>query len=199
MKKINILIVFIITLNCKAQSPIIDIDTWNGDSQENAYYKDINNYFNDFEGTWLYTNGNNSFKIILEKKTMAYTGKFYMDYMIGEYQYIENGIEKINTLPNFSQARGHGISGDTLLDNSSSARPYCPTCPVNERRLQLSLFDNERGLSGTFTFKKTTVNGQLALEGALWGNGVPGGINEDNPPQYTELTVPTGTFIFVKQ
>lgn len=199
MKNLNILIVFIITLSCKAQSPIVDIDTWNGDSQENAYYKDVHNYFNDFEGTWLYTNGSTSFKIVLEKKTMAYTGKFYMDYMIGEYLYIENGIEKINTLPNLSQPRLHSIVGSTLLDNSTNSRPYCPTCPANERRLKVGLYDRPRKLTGTFTLKKVVISGQSALEGYLWGDGVPGGINEDNPPQYTELTVPTGTFIFVKQ
>jgi len=199
MRKIFLFIVIITTISCKAQSPIVDIDNWDGDSQANAYYKDINNYFNDFVGTWVYTNGTTSFKIVLQKKTMAYTGKFYMDYMIGEYQYIENGVEKINTLPNLSQPRLHSIVGSTLLDNSASARPYCPTCPSDERRLKVTLKDRPRKLSGQFTLKKTMVGGQPALEGYLWGNGVPGGIDVDNPPQYTKLTVPTGTFIFVKQ
>ena len=119
--------------------------------------------------------------------------------MIGEYQYIENGIEKINTIPNLSQPRLHSIVGSTLLDNSASSRPFCPNCPTNERRLKVTLKDRPRILSGLFTFKKILVSSQPALEGNLWGNGVPGGIDVDNPPQYTELTVPTGTFIFIKQ
>ena len=47
MRKIFLFIVIITTISCKAQSPIVDIDNWDGDSQANAYYKDINNYFND--------------------------------------------------------------------------------------------------------------------------------------------------------
>ena len=197
MKNIYALFIILTALNCKAQSPVIDIDNWDGESQENAYYKDVNNFFDVFEGTWLYTNGDTSFKIIIVKKTMLYTGKFYTDYVIGEYQYIENGVEKINTLANLSQSTKHGIWGSSMLKSTSRIR--CDDCPVNERRIQLILSDRTRGLSGRLILKKILVNGQPALEGALRGNSVPGGIDVDNPPQYTELTVPTGTFIFIKQ
>ena len=60
--------IFLITLiifsffNCKAQSPIIAIDSLGMHNTENAYYKDLNNELNSFEGTWLYTNGNTSLK-----------------------------------------------------------------------------------------------------------------------------------------
>jgi hypothetical protein len=97
-------IIFFISTSIFAQSPIIDIEEYTYKSEiENAYYKDINNYFNDFEGTWLYTNGNTSLKIVLTKETMQYTGKFYTDGITGEYQYIENGLEKRNTLSNTNQ------------------------------------------------------------------------------------------------
>ena len=199
MKHIYILIGILITISCKAQSSIIDIENYTfSKSQENAYYKDINNYFNDFEGTWLYTNGTTTFKIILKKRVMRYTGKFYKDEVTGEYQYIENGVEKINTLPNLNQSGGSSLWHSSLLKNSY--KPKCNNCYPNERRLSLIFSDSARDLTGDFTFKKTTINGQPALEGYLWGNGtLIRDLFSDSLSPYNKLTVPTGTYIFIKQ
>ncbi|MFN4313275.1 MAG: DUF6705 family protein [Chitinophagaceae bacterium] len=43
-------------------------------------------------------NTNTSFKIVLVKKVQQYNGECYEDLIIGEYQYIVNGVEKVNTL-----------------------------------------------------------------------------------------------------
>ena len=51
-----------------SQSPVYN--TLLADYQAGAYYKDDANELNKFEGTWLYTNGNTSFKLILQKRTM---------------------------------------------------------------------------------------------------------------------------------
>ena len=93
MRKLVIILV-LLSNTITAQSPIIDIEDYGKEeSISGAYYKDIKNYFDDFTGTWIYTNGNTSLKIVLNKKTMRYTGKFYTDAVDGEYQYIENGVE----------------------------------------------------------------------------------------------------------
>lgn len=188
------------TISCKAQSPIIDIEDYTfRTSQENAYYKDINNYFNDFEGTWLYTNGTTSFKIVLIKRVQKYTGKFYKDAIIGEYQYIENGLEKINTLSNLNQLLNKpSLWGSILLKNSH--KPECNNCSPNERRLKITLWDYPRELNGKLTLKKTILNGQSVLEGYLWGNGtIIRDLFSDSKSPHNELTVPTGTYIFIKQ
>lgn len=198
MKTIQIILLTIFfATNSNAQSPIIDLDTWNGDGIENAYYKDVNNYLNAFEGTWIYTNGADSFKIVLVKKEMGYTGSFYKDHLIGEYQYIENGVEKINTLSNLSVESIHGLWGSSLLKNH--APPVCDTCPTNERRLRLILNDAPRELSARVTLKLTTVGDQPAFEAIIWGNPPSAHIFMNTTPTYTELTVPTGTFVFIKQ
>lgn len=198
MKHIYILIGILITISCKAQSPVIDIENYTfKTSQKNAYYKDINNYFNGFEGTWLYTNGNTSFKIILKKKEMRYTGKFYKDGVIGEYQYIENGIEKINYLSNLNQPKP-SLWRASLLKNSY--KPKCNNCPPNERRLNLIFSDYSRDLTGDLTLKKILINGQPALEGYLWGDGtIIRDVFSDSTSPHNKLTVPTGTYIFIKQ
>jgi hypothetical protein len=189
-------IIFFISTSIFAQSPIIDIEEYTYKSEiENAYYKDINNYFNDFEGTWLYTNGNTSLKIVLTKETMQYTGKFYTDGITGEYQYIENGLEKRNTLSNTNQYL-KGIWSAFLMKNEF--HPICENCQPNERRLNISFSDRTRGLHGTFIFKKTIINGQIALVGHLLSDG-PGHYDEANPPQYFEMAVPSGNYTFIKQ
>jgi|SRR5690606_11947695 len=201
MKTLYILLPTIIfSFTSFAQSPIVDIENIpsffkDGGGVENAYYKDINNFMDPFEGTWLYTNGNTSFKIVLTKETMQYTGKFYTDYLSGEYQYIENGNEVVNTLSNIDPYN-IGIGGDSLL--KPHHRPVCNDCPANGRRVQVIIRDKITGLNGTFTLKLTTVNGQPAIEGFIYGSG-PALVLEGNPPPYMEMVIPTGTFTFIKQ
>ncbi|WP_456437872.1 DUF6705 family protein [Psychroserpens sp.] len=197
MKRTYILIIAIIFCSSiLAQSPVVNIEDKPSfrNTITDTYYKDINNFMNPFEGTWIYTNGNTTFKIVLRKEAMLYTGKFYKDYIKGEYQYIENGVEIANTLLNTNQY-SIGVSGSTLL--KPEYRPVCNDCPENERRIRATIYDRITGLNGTFTLKLTTVNGQPAIEGYIWGNGTV--IDVDNPPEFTEMVIPTGTFIFIKE
>jgi hypothetical protein len=53
---ITLLFLILTFLNCKAQSPIISIEDWDGSEQQDAYFKDTNNVLNEYVGTWLYTN-----------------------------------------------------------------------------------------------------------------------------------------------
>ena len=180
-----------------AQSPIIDIETLDfKTSIDNAYYKDVNNFYADFEGTWLYTDGTTSFKIVLTKYNMLYSGKYYMDDIAGEYQYIENGTELINTLSNTDQYQ-KSIWGSRLI--KKTVRPICDNCPSDERRLRIAFSDRTRNnLNSRVTLKKIMVGNQLALVAFIWGNGV-GTIDPNNPPIHTTMTIPYGTFVFIKQ
>lgn len=147
--------IFFLTIGCKAQSPVINIEDDDGNSLQNAYYKDTNNLLNPFEGTYLYTNGTTSLTIILQKKTMVYDGYKYEDLLIGEYQYIENGVEKINTLNNLNTITTnqweHNINGNSIL---SQGLPGCQDCISNEKRLRLSLFDLVADCSADIIIRK---------------------------------------------
>ena len=114
----------------------------------NAYYKDLTNVHDQYIGTWLYTNGNTSLKLVFEerahvKENLNYYGEFYYaDWLIGEGQYIENGVEKWNSLNNLSASQGTDVI--TVRDHSSfysgsytKERMYCPECAPNERRLKM--------------------------------------------------------------
>ncbi|PQJ79639.1 DUF6705 family protein [Polaribacter porphyrae] len=170
MKKIIFIAVFIVALyNCKAQSPILNMEDTNitkSKAPNNSYYKDVNNTLNTFEGTWLYINGNTSLKIKLVKSIKFFNGKFYEDLLSGGYQYIKDGVEKINTLSDANDpsiGRNASIRGNNIYNN-------CKHLPVNdcvegEKNLDLSINDIPlNGHIGDLRLFKRTINGQQVLK-----------------------------------
>src|SRR5690606_854834 len=118
MKKIVLISVFVSSLYMYSQSsPIVPLEEWNGIEVQGTYYKDTNNVYNQFEGEWLWQSGNNSLRIILQKKEQVYHQVkewYYEDMLVGEYQYIENGVEKINTLANINSQHNNILNSDIL-------------------------------------------------------------------------------------
>ena len=53
MKHIILLIIIAVTIQCKAQSPVINITDMTSKTIPGAYYKDVNNYLDNFVGTWI--------------------------------------------------------------------------------------------------------------------------------------------------
>ncbi|WP_046759137.1 DUF6705 family protein [Kordia jejudonensis] len=204
MKNIIIIVSLIISsISCNAQNPIINLEDRGGKEQTNAYYKDINNVLNTFEGTWLYTNGATSLKIVLVKKTMYFNGTCYEDIIIGEYQYIRNGVELINTLTSLNDSTidpySRGIVGNSIYDN-------CRFLPVNdcvdgEKRLNLGLVDRLKPFWASLLLHKRVINGQTALRAKIVVNGKTS-VNKDevNPPPRPIPTLPyQGEYILIKQ
>ena len=157
-----------------AQSPVVSMESWNGQTlTAGSYLKDNNNRQDPYIGTWRFTQGNTSLTIVLRKYTMAFLGRTYRDILAGEYQYIENGVEKINTLPNLDvnlpNKWSHNIRGGSPL--ASQAYPLCPDCNLDEKRMSLSLYDPMRNLSARLTLRRINVNGVPALQMDLWGDG----------------------------
>lgn len=201
MKQIILIILITFSfLNCKAQSPILAIET---DSrigiQDNSYYKDVNNVLNTFEGTWLYTDGNTSLKIKLVKSTMFFNGDYYEDIMVGGYQYIKNGVEKINTLSdvdNLSIGYDASIWGSSIHNNCF----YLPVddCVDGEKRLDLSLEDviTENHFADLILHKRI-INGNEAINAKI----VFGYRGQDYPNVLTpEPTLPwQGEYLLIKQ
>ena len=159
------LIIFILGSNAYSQAPILSLENRNPfETQAGAYYKDLNNVMNNFEGTWLYTNGATSLKIILVEKIMFFDEEYYEDLMIGEYQYIENGIEKINTLSLLNQNLGynHTISGNTIMKNCNIMPE--DDCIEGEKRLDIGLIDAITPHFAAMILKRRVINGQQAMK-----------------------------------
>lgn len=74
------------TVMCHAQSQILPIDT-KGDPIEGAYYKDINNDFSPYIGTWMGNVNGKVFKITLEKvKDYDDLYNFWRDRLFARYE-----------------------------------------------------------------------------------------------------------------
>lgn len=149
--------ILIMAISCNAQTPIISIEDNNGDRIQNAYYKDISNVLNTFEGTYLLSNGTTSLKIVLQKKTMSFDSWLYEDLLIGEYQYIENGVEKVNTLNNLNTTYTNQYGSINIYGNSiiKHGLPGCNDCTINEKRLRLSFKDAISGCWADLIINKT--------------------------------------------
>jgi hypothetical protein len=167
MKILKTIIITLISISCKSQNPEIDISESKIGLPDGYYSKDLNSNLNQFEGTYLYTNGTTSFKMILVKKTEQYNGRYYEDLIIGEYQYIENGIEKVNTLSQlntvYNNQRTHNIDGNLIVDNNFRFWK-CPTCLLNEKRLCCSIRDASTDRYAHITMRRTTVGSQELMK-----------------------------------
>ncbi|WP_431133239.1 DUF6705 family protein [Psychroserpens mesophilus] len=141
----KILIVLIFpTLSCIAQNPVVAIDASISETVDGAYFKDLNNEFNKFVGTWKFTNGNETLTIALKKGLMIYNGKDYQDELLGEYKYEISGLTVVNTLPNIDNTNPakHNIRGNLIISHNQSIN--CDDCSENEKRVELYFRDSER-------------------------------------------------------
>ncbi len=195
----KILSIFLITVSCKAQSPVFDLlDLQHRIQRINgAYHKDMNNLLNPFEGTYIYTNGNTSLKIVLQKKTMSYNSVYYEDMLIGEYQYIENGIEKVNTLNklniNYSDKSNHSIDGSLIITSGNTG---CDECLPNEKAWRGGLVDESTHNNADLIIRRTTENGIPAIKIlVMWRMKY----KKETDPMPPRASFPGGEYILTKR
>lgn len=198
MKNYIYTILFLILLNssCKAQNPVLDIYTpkVNFKAVRGAYYKDTKNVLNGYDGTYLYTNGTTSLKIKLQKNIMtSMNGAYYEDLVVGEYQYIENGVEKVNTLSRLTlTSNNNNINGNLVLTGKELG---CKDCRTDEKRLRLGITSSPN--FGEIDIRKTTVNGKEAILVVFWWTG-PIAVKEGEPMP-KPAAIKAGTYLMVKQ
>lgn len=215
MKKILYTLILLTLTFCKAQTPIIDLyGNQPYGTINNAYYKDVNGFLSQYVGTWLYTNGNTSLKITFQKREQKFMPgniSYYEDMLVGEYQYIENGIEKVNTLNQINtdfgsssiDMREHNIQEISCV-RYPTARPKCNECVPNERRLKMSIseptFSNIEGLANGFVIRKFEENGEIKLK--IWFYSEIQVQPEDengNQVNFTGFSLPFGEYTLIKQ
>ncbi len=197
----NILILGLIILSaifCKAQSPIYDITEPTKGKPKGAYYKDIYGVLDGYDGTYLYTNGNTSLKFILKKKVKSF-GYYYEDLIVGEFQFIKDGVEKGNTLANMNinykdEAVNHRITGSTIITGTQLG---CPDCSPTEKRLRLSFVDNKSPNIARIDIRKTTVNGKVAIKAKITWDGFV--TVKEGGPAPTPASLYAGEYLMIKQ
>jgi len=197
----NVIIIFVVLFNTtclNAQSVVFDITESELGKPEGYYSKDMNNLLNQFEGTYVYTNGNKVFTITLVKKIKQYNSSYYEDLIIGEYQYSVNGTVIQNTMPDLNivynnQFIKHAIGGRSIIGNGH-IRWKCPQCNPNEKRLRARIRDVNTERLASFFMRRTVVNGQQVLQVKI--DDVLPDLETANPPDFS---LPLGEFTMIKQ
>jgi hypothetical protein len=205
------IIVFLMVLVCNAQTPIEPIYSNPEYSyQEGAYYKDLDNDYDRFEGIWDYHSGMDTLKIVLEKKEMVYRDKafgpnYYEDMLIGEYRYVENGIEKVNTLDHLTtnnNPESFNLTGGIIQKyNPNAASGYCNGCKPGQVKVGLSFSEpgvNIDGIYYYYYFRHFLENGVEKLELTVYYQGMEV-YNINEGPSKDRYSIPMDRYILVKQ
>lgn len=89
---IKIIAIICLSFNCKSQT-IVDLSTFNLGDNSNKYFKDLNNHFDKFTGTWENTTGNITFRVTLWKVLQIQfitINNCYADEINGSFKIIQN-------------------------------------------------------------------------------------------------------------
>ena len=210
MKNIITFICIINVFACKAQHPTVSLhNSAEAYGVKGYYYKDFNNYLNSFEGTWLFTNGNTSFTVILQKKIMIEVSAsssnkiYYADAIIGEYKYIENGIEKINTLQNISNNHPILFSYNIFLSSVSlsSDGNSCINCQPGDIYMRGSYTEPncDRWMYPVLSMRYFVENGIEKIDLHFSAGERIMSDMYGNPPPCDEYALPFGEYILIKQ
>jgi hypothetical protein len=169
MKNIILILTIIATLSCKAQSPIISMVDYENDDDieltENCYLKDVENKLLPFVGTWQWTNGTNTFTVVIERLEMVFEPhtNTYSDYLIGKYKYVENGIEIINNLSNNINATNMWTGADVPISNAGY------DSDTESRLLFIDYIKQKRcNVKFELTEYLTDLNGNISATKAQW-------------------------------
>jgi len=211
MKHIIKFLMLIMFISCKAQN-IVPIYNINGVDfpEDNAYLKDVDNDYNPYVGTWSWQTGNNSLTIIFNKLEQYTSGDGdYSDLLLGEYQYIENGEELVNTIPliepigipniiNSEDAMRYNNIVSYSMATNDIGFPPCPECDPNTRFIILSIKDPTRpGLWGGIVMARFVESGVEKIRAKITMR-----FNENASINYSGpeiITIPVGVYTFIKQ
>jgi hypothetical protein len=204
-----VLLLLLISLACKAQKVEPIFQNTNYGNRNNVYYKDLDNDFSPYVGTWKYTSGNVTFTIVLQKKLMIpkTIGQYsiYRDYLVGEYHYQINNNTIINTLPslsnNYTKMLDYNLSFSAIVGNTR--HPQCNNCPANQRRISMHFDEPTRrnvdGLSAGLMLRRITENGVAKIVAIFYNRSASHGLLSDGTPTDIEdYSIPYGTYVFTK-
>lgn len=206
MKKIVILTCLIFSiLSCNAQIIVQSKQNFYTDTPDGGYYQDTNNLLDPYIGTWLFTNGTTSLTMKLRKIVNHYNGKFYTDLLIGEYQYVENGIEKLNTFDQFNIdypfQYDHRLNSCYLLNANDKPNP-CNTCNNSISRVDITYSDDVKGIMGSFLIGLSATSNTIAnVYISSTGIKYSGDANDISTitTEQVGTTIPNGWYSFIKQ
>ncbi|MBS4039786.1 MAG: hypothetical protein KGZ81_04230 [Flavobacteriales bacterium] len=162
-----------------------------------VYFKDIDQVFDQFIGTYRYQNGNQLFEIKFQKKVhVPINGVFncHIDMLVGGYKHVFDGLELHNGLAQtgtFPNPFHETIDSDMIQIGPA---PGCNECNVGESFI-IGIITNPGGNApSTFYARKIIHNGLPAIRILI--NYSIGSAPEGAP--VISFRYPTGEFIMVK-
>ena len=197
MKKIVylFLLMFITTFSYSQQEKIEEIrqhynPNFKTSSFYTYYYKDVNNYFTPFIGTWIYQNGVQTFVMKFWKETKVdYTDdapKYYVDELRGHYKLVQN----------FGQSNEQVIyTSEINIGNSPTPWPtiVMGNQPTQPYIMNGNIFDVTGSVNSDYP---TGVKGELEMiinpanpNTAQWKVILPMGMRGSDEP--STFTIPT--------
>jgi hypothetical protein len=196
--KYIIVLLFILNIVKTNAQTILDISDYDGGSHvRGAYYKDTKNKLNPYVGTYVYTNSTTTLKFVFKKVLDRNTTLYTQDVIVGEYQYIVNGVEKSNTLNRFKLYTADEVFLHSVHSNFiASGQSYCNDCAPNEEHLYASLFDMDALAGAIFDVKRIVQNGKQAIRVII---GWDLREHKENDPPLLNPSLPGGYYILVKQ
>ena len=200
---IKLIALVLFTSNCIAQNPILNITDDKGVKIQGAYYKDIQNLLDPFVGIYVYSNGTTYLKFEFRKKIRSspLNNRFSEDLIVGEYQYLKNGITIADTRNKFLENYANGLKHSVATNFINTGIGIgCQDCAPNENYLRGGLKDCLSDRTAYFVMRKTTVNGQEAMKiGISWrSDGIGRNRTVDEPPT-PQPALPNAEFILIKQ
>ncbi len=181
-------------------------------SQEpNTYYKDLYNDLDPFVGTWMYTDGNASLTITLQKKTrvsrntvrnrLNYT--YYEDMLVGGYKYVVNGTTVVNTLPlldnNYANRIYYPLYGAGIIGPNS---PSCQNCGPEIRRAILAFDEPDRDvyiMGPEMQFQRVDDGGVQKVKVVFKPTVTAIPNSPTHTPEFSDYSVPFGTYVLARQ
>lgn len=200
MKKIiKIVFVFLVfTTACKSQT--VNMEEYKGVGVPGKYYCDTNGLFLPFEGTFLYTNGNKSLKVVLKKFPHSSMGDVYFeDLLVGEFEYKINNNIVASTLDKLNNVYTNGVKNSIFAHGIlRGGSRICPSCPITDIYINGQLKDISAINNAEIFLKKIISGGQEAIEMTIvWRIR---GINKDLPASFSpDASFPGGVYVLIKQ
>jgi hypothetical protein len=203
--KIALILFFI---NSYSQSPVLNLHTEGIAGVENAYYKDIENFYNQFEGTWVYTDANKVIKFKFAKKEMFNTQlskNCFIDYLVGEIHFIENDLEKISSFnnlnTNFSSIYSYSLYsfGKTKMNIPNPCIGCSSSYGVSMRYNEPQ--NNDICLTAGFFMHRFIESGVEKIKVQYYLTNSPCGLQNDweTPSTTTNFLVPYGDYVFTRE
>ncbi len=197
MKNLKIALLLALSQNILAQvTQMVPLKSSEADYPETGvYFKDIENSFNSFEGTWLATDGNTVYTIVLLKVEQHYesypSGRYdYYDWLVGKL-FVTNPVQGLQY---YSSLPGDDFDNYPIVNRGG----------VRSNAITMGFRDENNSCAFRFQFRLTKVPNQpmqlryshFRNEGFFNYSADEDSLCPDGPiPHY----VPQGELIFTKQ